>query len=70
MSATLKEYEKIAQWMQAETYVTHFRPLELKEFLLIDKIIYDYKTMEKLRLMDNEYNIKSDTKGYLGYFLE
>lgn len=67
MSATLNEYEKIANWIGAKTFVTDFRPLKLCEYVLLENIIYDLKSMEKVRSMISDYIIKSDVKGFLGY---
>lgn len=41
MSATLANVELLKHWLDAELYITHFRPVALKEMIKIGNKIYD-----------------------------
>ena len=40
MSATFPNISDIAQWLNAELYVSDFRPVEVKEYLKFGQEIY------------------------------
>lgn len=54
MSATLPNLPLLTKWLNAEFFFTDFRPVELREMIKIDNVIYD-KQMEVIRLMSNDY---------------
>ncbi|XP_055376820.1 DNA polymerase theta isoform X2 [Condylostylus longicornis] len=52
MSATLPNCEILKDWLNAELYVTNFRPVELREMIKVDTKIYDNK-LELIRVIDH-----------------
>ena len=65
MSATLEEHEMIAKWINAQTFVSNFRPLKLQEFIYMDYTVREMD-MTKVRELSKELQIKSDVKGVIG----
>ncbi|XP_062963987.1 helicase POLQ-like isoform X2 [Cynocephalus volans] len=71
MSATLSNVEDLQEFLQAEYYTSQFRPVELKEYLKINDIVYEvdskaengmtfsrllnYKYSDTLKKMDPDY---------------
>lgn len=55
MSATLSNLDILKDWLQAESYHTDYRPVELQEMIKIGRNIYD-KNMKLLR----ELPVKND----------
>jgi DNA polymerase theta len=41
MSATMSNISQIAHWLDADSYVTSFRPIGLNEYVKVDSILYD-----------------------------
>lgn len=68
MSATLEELESLANWIGADKYVTNFRPLDLREFVVIDDVVVDLLNDEKYRVLSEEFIIKYDIKNVIGYY--
>lgn len=66
MSATLEEHNELAKWINAHVYVTNFRPLNLREFVLIDGIIYDLLNNVKERVLPKKFIIKHDKNNIIG----
>lgn len=68
MSATLPNLPLLTKWLNAQFYLTDFRPVELKEMIKIDNQIYDNQ-MNLLRELDSsayaEYPQDSDNVGQL-----
>lgn len=67
MSATLEEYEKLAKWIGADVFATNFRPLNLREFVVIDGVSFNVLNNEKDRVIPKEFIIKYDIKNIIGY---
>ncbi|KAL7066029.1 DEAD/DEAH box helicase family protein [Cryptosporidium serpentis] len=60
MSATLPNISSIGYWLDAVVYQTNFRPVPLREYIVIDGIIYQkpmYKESSKFDILDNEQDI-------------
>ncbi|KAL5273492.1 POLQ family protein [Megaselia abdita] len=53
MSATLANVQLLTKWLNAELYVTEFRPVQLQEMIKIGDKIYD-KEMKVLRTITSE----------------
>ncbi|CAF1182543.1 unnamed protein product [Rotaria sordida] len=45
MSATIPNLNQLAQWINAETYETTFRPIPLEEYIKIESILYNKQFM-------------------------
>ena len=41
MTATFPNIEEISSWLRAKLYITHYRPVEVKEFIKIAHEIYE-----------------------------
>ncbi len=48
MSATLAEVEQLASWMDAVVYRSCFRPIRLRETILVDGHLCDVATMRRV----------------------
>lgn len=54
MSATVPNLSLLKDWLQAEFYLTDFRPIDLNEMIKVGKDIFNNR-MERLRSVKNEY---------------
>ncbi|KAG1702420.1 DNA polymerase theta [Nymphon striatum] len=60
MSATLPNLDVLARWLNADYYVTDYRPVPLTEYVKIGKTVYNSHTMKKVRQIDCNF-ISTDT---------
>jgi DNA polymerase theta len=75
LSATLGDNElhkMLADWLNAKTFCTEFRPLELNEYLVHENghIFNLLENGEKCRELDEEFIIKGDNKCLIGITVE
>lgn len=54
MSATLPNLDLLAKWLEAELFITQFRPIPLAEYCLVGKRMYDQKLNLVKPLENNE----------------
>lgn len=66
MSATLEEHNLIGNWLNADIFVSNFRPLNLREYATIDGEIFDLVEKRPVRRLSEEFLIKSDIKCFIG----
>ena len=71
MSATLGDdelHKMLANWIDARTFQTEFRPLELHEYLVHETghIFNLLENGEKCRELDENFIIKGDNKCIIG----
>ncbi|CAH0729305.1 unnamed protein product, partial [Brenthis ino] len=59
MSATLPNLEMLANWLEAELFVTEFRPIPLDEYCLVGNKYYD-KNGKCIGSFNNSINIEGD----------
>lgn len=69
MSATLPKLELLCTWMEAEMYVTDYRPVALNEMVKINSNIYN-NSMELIRTLKEEEAIASDQENVAQLCLE
>ncbi|CAB4068797.1 POLQ [Lepeophtheirus salmonis] len=60
MSATLPNLDLIAEWLDADLYVTHFRPTPLTEMIKVDNVLYS-KQFDKIKVLNSLSFIKNDS---------
>lgn len=60
MSATLPNLDVLAKWLNAELYVTDFRPVPLKACLKVDDKLYNEKLELVRSVKTEEIPIKID----------
>lgn len=61
MSATLSNIELLKKWLNADLFITNFRPVELKEMIKINEKIYDNQMNLIRKINDNEiFKISKD----------
>lgn len=63
MSATLSNVELLKQWLDAELYVTQFRPVALQEMIKVGNKIYncsDMKLLRELKVNETYATLQSD----------
>ncbi|MGP6206531.1 DEAD/DEAH box helicase [Cuniculiplasma sp. SKW3] len=61
LSATLKNYEEIGEWLNSEMVISDFRPVPLKKFIINRKKIYDAEFTEKGRLRNDITDVIEST---------
>lgn len=61
MSATIPNLNEIASWLGAQTYIGDFRPVPLREYVVIGGCVHDNK-MEVVRKLEV---VKKDTDSIL-----
>lgn len=66
MSATLDGHKDLGQLLNAHVFISTFRPLELKEFALMENEILEIDGRTKIRELSEELTIKNDNKGVIG----
>ena len=54
MSATIPNLNLLSDWLEAEFFFTNFRPIELKEMIKVNDVIYDNE-MKEIRKISNKY---------------
>lgn len=59
MSATLPKLELLCEWLQADMFVTDFRPVALTEMIKVNRSLYNNK-MELIRTLDPDNNFPND----------
>ncbi|KAJ3222158.1 hypothetical protein HK099_002624 [Clydaea vesicula] len=52
MSATLPNIEILARWLKAELYLTHYRPIPLKEYIKVGNTIFDVENNDNTRTFE------------------
>ncbi|CAF3131856.1 unnamed protein product [Rotaria sp. Silwood2] len=63
MSATIPNLNQLAQWLNAETYETTFRPIPLEEYIKIESILYNKQFMPIRQLhLSDQWN-QGDSEG-------
>jgi helicase len=61
LSATLKNYEEIGEWLNSEVVLSDFRPVPLKKFIISKKKIYDAEFNEQGRLRNDITDVIENT---------
>ena len=67
MSATLNEHNLLADWLNAQIFISDFRPLELGEFVQFEDGKITSISGEHSRQLDTKFMVKGDSKGLIGY---
>ena len=63
MSATIPNLNQLAQWLNAETYETTFRPIPLEEYIKIDSVLYNKQFLPIRQLHFSEQWNQGDSEG-------
>ncbi len=64
MSATLPNLDVLAKWLNAELYVTDFRPVPLKACFKVENKLYDEKLVPVRTVQIEEIPVKIDVRTF------